>query len=887
MIAQGQVLLDETFDYSVANLADESSWTTGGTLTTGTGRNIITPALNYSNAGGIYYLSGVGKTMNNDIAAATSYTAYKPFTDTPVTTGTVYLSFLYKAGVTQKQTNSEVFGMSTGTSAGAKLWAGKGSVTGSFRFGTTRGSTTSADIQWGTTEFPPADTSTVILVVLKYDFTTETSSVYLNPTVGSASEPTAETMDNSTITKRTSLNNLWFRGNGSSIARYNVSGARVSISWADAVAAAPSDKLSAPVVGIASLITTSGFTANWTKVDNAVGYTIKVYSGINQVSTAEVTGQEIESVAVEGLTSGTSYTYKVIAISDGVNFASSDPSDESASFETLGLLPPVTGIATSVTAHDFIANWETVANATGYDVQVYLGTFLVNTINVGGQATSSLSVSGLASGTSYTFKVIAKGDASAYLDSSPSTSSAVFVTNSLGVDFIHTDFNDGTWGNPLPVSPAAGSFPSSSINEFILNKAVVRTVSRTDRRGDIHINDINIDKNTYNSYVVFPTVNSVEQIELHALTGTADRSFFLEEYNTGTSAWDEIGTYVYDAVSKSYGMDSIYVISISRSVPTTFRVRNNGTGGMYIAQVITRTTDPVTLAAPLVGEASDITTVGFTANWTPADFATGYEVFVYKELDLVSSLVSRTVVSGQEVSSLAITGLSWNTEYTYKVLAKGDGFVYYSDSYLSGASTPFTTLNPQMLTTPVVGEASDLEGIGFTANWTPVDFALGYEVFVYQDTNLVSKTAVSGQAASSLAITGLTLNTTYTYMVQAKGDSVDYSDSELSAASSAFTTLDYQTAIPGLTPGNSNFRIYPNPVSNIVNFEYNLSQNTEIRLVLYNTKGQAVRTMLNAKNQSAGNYSKSFNVSGLKNGVYFARFTSGNVTKSFKVVINR
>jgi len=58
-------------------------------------------------------------------------------------------------------------------------------------------------------------------------------------------------------------------------------------------------------------------------------------------------------------------------------------------------------------------------------------------------------------------------------------------------------------------------------------------------------------------------------------------------------------------------------------------------------------------------------------------------------------------------------------------------------------------------------------------------------------------------------------------------------------------------------------------------------------MVLYNTKGQAVRTMLNAKNQSAGNYSKSFNVSGLKNGVYFARFTSGNVTKSFKVVINR
>jgi hypothetical protein len=356
----------------------------------------------------------------------------------------------------------------------------------------------------------------------------------------------------------------------------------------------------------------------------------------------------------------------------------------------------------------------------------------------------------------------------------------------------------------------------------------------------VHVNDINIDKNTYNSSVTFPVVNSVEQIELHALTGTADRSFLLEEYNSGTSAWDLVGTYVYDAISKSFGMDSIYIIPISRSAPTQFRIRNNGGGGMYIAQVITRTTDPVSLTPPVVGVASDITGVGFTSHWTPADFATAYDVFVYRN----DTLVSKTGISGQSVSSLAVSGLALNTAYTYKVLAKGDGFVYYADSYLSAASASFTTLNPAALATPVVGIPTAIDGDEFTANWTPVDLATGYEIYVYQDLNLVSKTSVTGQSVSSLTITGLTKNTSYTYKVLAKADNVNYSNSPLSEASAVFTTLDYFLAISDKTAGKSTIRIYPNPVSEKMNFDYNLLQNTEISMVLYNANGQAIRNPL-------------------------------------------
>ena len=174
--------------------------------------------------------------MNCDYSSgASDYKNYKSFTASALSSGAVYLSFLFKAGVNQSQSQSEIFGLATGTNAGAKVWLGKGAVsTSNFRFGTTRGSTNSGDIKWGPTEF--SDVNAVIFVVLKYDFSNSTSTLYLNPAINSSSESTSEISDNASATIRTSLNNLWFRLNASNAAKYNIGGVRVSTSWSDAVA---------------------------------------------------------------------------------------------------------------------------------------------------------------------------------------------------------------------------------------------------------------------------------------------------------------------------------------------------------------------------------------------------------------------------------------------------------------------------------------------------------------------------------------------------------------------------------------------------------------------------------------------------------------------------
>lgn len=578
------VILDETFDYSVTNLATAPGWTVAGTLTTGTGRNIVTPALTYSNSGGTYILSGTGKAIQTDVSAATGYLLTR--TISTINTGVYYFSYLYKAGVVQTQTAVEVFGMGTGTSAGPRIWVGKTATSGNWKFGITRSSTTTADVSWDTQEFN--DVNEVVLLVIKHDFSTGISSFYINPTLN-GTEPATPAASNNNGTARTSLNNLWFRANGTSMFSYAVGGARLSTTWADAVqAVSNAPQLSAPEVGTATNVAAESFTANWTPVVNATGYSIKVYQGSTAVVTVNVEGQATASQFVKGLLTTTNYTYKVIAKGNGLDFSDSDESATSAQFTTLE-----------------------------------------------------------------------------------------------GLTSINTNLNDGTWGTLWVEAnqPAAGSFPSTYQNGFDLTNTFLYDISRVDSRGETKQNGLRMDRQSNGGMIALPTVKSLEQIEIHAIPGGAPRSFILKELVGGV--WTTFGTYEMTS-SVNY---KEFIIPISRAVPTKLRIENAGTGQITIYQIITRTTNPALLATPVVGSASGISATGFTANWSAVANASEYKVKVYEGANLVATVVA----SGQAAESVAVEGLTPETTYTYKVLAVGDGFNAYADSYLSDASVSFAT----------------------------------------------------------------------------------------------------------------------------------------------------------------------------------------------------
>lgn len=595
LYANASIVIDETFNFTATNLAAEASWTTTGTLTTGTGRNIESGGLVYSNTGGNYIHSGLGKKINQDYSAGTNYIAYKSFP--AITTGSVYLSFIYQANGDQGQTASEVLGLSnSATNSAVKIWAGKQAdgTKNPFRIGLTRSSTSSGDIVWCPTTL---STSGVYLIVIKYDLATTTASLFINPVIGSLTEPTADITAATDGTARTSIGYLMFKHNGASVAKFFVGGVRVSTSWVEATASqAVAPKLATPAIGSATSVGATGFTANWTSV----------------------------------------------------------------------------------------------ANATGYDVKVYLGSNLISTTNVSGQSSQSLAITGLMSGLTYTYKVIAKGDITNYSDSDPSAASTTFSTSDpYASNAINTNFDNGSWGVAVTTQPTSGTYPSSSINGFDLSAAALYERTIKGIKGETHTNRIAIDKLANGGKVTLPTVNSVEQIEIHASAGTEGNGFQLKEFDAATNTWNAIGgTYVYELSTKNAATDSVYIITVSRSTPTKFRIENPTNGGIYLMQVITRTTNPALLAKPVIGEVSGISTSGFTANWTAVANATGYKVYVYQAGVQVPN--SPFSVNGQSAQSLAITDLMAETVYTCKVQAIGDGDVNYSDSFLSFAATVTT-----------------------------------------------------------------------------------------------------------------------------------------------------------------------------------------------------
>jgi len=721
-VAKATVYLNETFNYTPSSLLKNATgWAATGTIGSFSDFSIGSSSLTYSNTGGTFINSGLGKELYTNYAgteAASNYYVYKNFTSTAISTGTVYVSFLYYPNnASQNQSASPIMSLGTsGSNGGVQVWVGKGAVsTAKFRFATTRGSTSaSGDAKWSLTEY--SDLSVVYLVVLKYDFTgtTPVASIFVNPIVGSSSEPTADATDNSsTSSLKTSLQTVQFKVTGASKTINIVSGVRVCSTWAEAVAVAvTTPKLSTPTLLSTTAKTLDGFTANWNAVTNAVSYDINVYQGITQVATKNVlTGTT--NASFTGLVHGTVYTYNVIAKGDGTNYLDSDPSISSADITTLGLSLPTANAVTSITNHGFTANWNALAGSSGYDIIILQGTSIVSTLNVPNQATTSLNVTGLNMGTSYSYQVVAKGDGITTFDSSPSLPISL-VTLSETVNSINTDFGDGTWGSTVS-STTFGSYGSRYINGFNLANATLYAKTSIGPKGESHTNAISVDKNSNGGILTFPELASpIAQIEIHASSGSNTKSFLVKEYNASTSTWDLTGTF------NTMSTDSVYIINPISGSSTKFRIENNTTSGLFVQQIITRITNPTLLPKPIVAAASGLSASGFTANWTAVPNATGgYKVYVYQGTTLITG--APFSVSGQTSENLAITGLTAEIAYTFKVQAIGDNNVNYSDSFLSIAGTATTSTatgieQPEILAklqvtgkTVSVSEAGDIQ----------------------------------------------------------------------------------------------------------------------------------------------------------------------------------
>ena len=154
---------------------------------------------------------------------------------------------------------------------------------------------------------------------------------------------------------------------------------------------------------------------------------------------------------------------------------------------------------------------------------------------------------------------------------------------------------------------------------------------------------------------------------------------------------------------------------------------------------------------------------------------------------------------------------STNTTYTlefnpissayYKIIIgsnKTSGAFRFDDitaNFYSVSSSGGETPEPTQLTPPTILNATNITASSFTANWTAVDNATSYIVTANSTSQIVTTT--------SCTFSGLAPETEYEYTVVAKGDGIDYIDSD--AASATVTTAEQPTYNVTLYNGDTQY----------------------------------------------------------------------------------
>ncbi len=89
------------------------------------------------------------------------------------------------------------------------------------------------------------------------------------------------------------------------------------------------------------------------------------------------------------------------------------------------------------------------------------------------------------------------------------------------------------------------------------------------------------------------------------------------------------------------------------------------------------------------------------------------------------------------------------------------------------------------------------------------------------------------------------------------------------------------TEVPGSYDLKQN---YPNPFNPTTNIEFSIAKTREVSLVVYNSLGQIVSTLVNQE-MKPGTYKYDFNASGLPSGSYYYRLTAGDFVKTNKMIL--
>lgn len=565
----------------------------------------------------------------------------------------------------------------------------------------------------------------------------------------------------------------------------------------DTVALALGVLLAAPIALPALSITTSSFIAFWTQVPNALDYLLEV-STTNDFSTTVLSGQVVSgtSFLVPNLISNTTYYYRVRARAG--NSVSGFSNVIPVQTLVLNLDAPVATAATTVLTDQFTANWQPVANAVDYLLDVSTAVDFSAPV-LTGQVVSSTGflVPLLTANTRYYYRVRARNGAVVSANSNVITllTSNVVVPPVASLDapvatpasaLTHQSFN----ANWLPVVNANDYLldvaTDAGFSSLIVTGRVVNgTLSAV--TGLTPLTPYWYRVRARNGAVLSPYSNVINPTTLdtplpapvaNAAGGTVNF----------TASWSAVPTaddYVLD-VSTSPTFNT-FVVQAQTVAGTAQFVGGLTGGGTYFYRVRARrgaTFSPnsntitvqlglATPADPVATAPTNVTSTSFTANWNNVTGAADFLLDVATDAGFSSLVVNNRVVAAL---SSDVTGLSSQVQYWYRVRARNATGTSNNSNVITLVTSPLAQPGA-----PNILPCTNIGATNFQANWTLVPGALVYTVQVATDSAFSSIVQTQGTGVQNFfPFAGLATNTTYYVRVRCNNPLANPSQSAFS-----------------------------------------------------------------------------------------------------------
>jgi hypothetical protein len=586
----------------------------------------------------------------------------------------------------------------------------------------------------------------------------------------------------------------------------------------------------APVATAGTGAACTAINANWNASAGASSYRLDVSTvigfgsfvpGYNDLNVGNVTTWN-----VTGLTAGTTYYYRVRAIS----ICGTSGNSNIITYATLPATPaaPAAQAGTNAACTSIDANWSASVNATSYRLDVStvigFGSFVpgFNDLNVGNVLTWN--VTGLTAGTTYYYRVRAVNSCG----TSPNSGTITYAT--LPATPAAPAAQPGT--NAACTSIDANWNASAGASSYRLDvSTVIGFGSFVPGYNDLNVGNVttwNVTGLTAGTTYYY-RVRAVNSCGTSANSGTityatlpATPAAPAAQPGTNAACTSIDANWNASANATSYRLDVSTVIGFGSFVPgynnlnvgnvTTYNVTGLTAGTTYYYRVravntcgtsgnsgtITYATLPATPAAPAAQPGTNAACTSIDANWNASAGASSYRLDVSTVIGFGSFVPGYNDLNVGNVTTYNVTGLTAGVTYYYRVRAVNTCGTSGNSGTITYATLPATPA------APAAQPGSGATCTQITANWNASANATSYRLDVATTIGFTAGTYVPGFQDLNVGnvltynVPGLTAGVTYYYRVRA----VNSCGTSASSGTITYPTLPATPAAPAAQPGS-------------------------------------------------------------------------------------